>query len=201
MRQCAVPGRGLSILPMTALIRHLASRLALVPALLLAGVLLALPVPGLAQQLQPIPALQARVTDRTGTLTPAQAGDLEAMLADLEQRKGSQVVVLMVPTTAPEAIEQYGIRVAEAWKIGRGKVDGKAVDDGVILLVATRLVRALRHTVELEQRIARLQEGVNLLADTTETGFRQVAVEIERLSQPAPPAAAPIARPTPTSLR
>jgi hypothetical protein len=53
---------------------------------------------------------------------------------------------------------------------------------GVILLVATRLVRALRHTVELEQRIVRLQEGVNLLTDTTETGFRQVATEIERLS-------------------
>ncbi|MGV3516733.1 hypothetical protein [Luteitalea sp.] len=73
---------------------------------------------------------------------------------------------------------------------------------GVILLVATRLVRALRHTVELEQRIARLQEGVNLLTDTTETGFRQVAAEVERLSSlgtspaaasPAPPAARPTA--------
>jgi hypothetical protein len=73
---------------------------------------------------------------------------------------------------------------------------------GVILFVATRLVRALRHTVELEQRIARLQEGMNLLADTTETGFRQVAAEVERLSsvaaQPLPPAAA---RPTAARLR
>src|SRR5687768_5231111 len=76
---------------------------------------------------------------------------------------------------------------------------------GVILLVATRLVRALRHTVELEQRIARLQEGVNLLADTTETGLRQVAAEIERLSslraQPATARPAPQTRPTAASLR
>jgi hypothetical protein len=77
---------------------------------------------------------------------------------------------------------------------------------GVILLVATRLVRALRHTVELEQRIARLQEGVNLLTDTTETGFRQVAAEVERLSSlgPSPataPPAPPAARPTAVRLR
>lgn len=76
---------------------------------------------------------------------------------------------------------------------------------GVILLVATRLVRALRHTVELEQRIARLQEGVNLLADTTETGFRQVAAELERLSslraQPAAARPAPATRPTAVRLR
>jgi len=57
-----------------------------------------------------------------------------------------------------------------------------ALITGVLLIVATRLVRALRHTVELEQRVARLQEGVNLLADTAETGFRQVAAEIERLA-------------------
>lgn len=73
---------------------------------------------------------------------------------------------------------------------------------GVIVLVATRLVRALRHTVELEQRIARLQEGMNLLADTTETGFRQVAAEVERLSTVAVPVApAPAARPTAARLR
>lgn len=78
---------------------------------------------------------------------------------------------------------------------------------GVILLVATRLVRALRHTVELESRIARLQEGLNLLTDTTETGFRQVAAEIERLSSLGAPsvAVAPqpasVARPTAARLR
>ena len=80
------------------------------------------------------------------------------------------------------------------------------VATGAILLVATRLVRALRHTVELESRIARLQEGLNLLTDTTETGFRQVAAEIERLSSVSRPAAstaeAPVAAtPRPTAAR
>ncbi|WP_413436675.1 TPM domain-containing protein [Sulfuriferula sp. GW1] len=78
-----------------------------------------------------VPALKAHVTDLTNTLTSAQVAGLEQQLADFEQHKGSQLAVLIVPTTAPEAIEQYGIRVAEAWKLGR-----KGVDDGVILLVA-----------------------------------------------------------------
>lgn len=72
---------------------------------------------------------------------------------------------------------------------------------GVLLIVATRLVRALRHTVELEQRVARLQEGVNLLADTTETGFRQVAAEIERLSGSGRPASATPAAPRAKTTR
>lgn len=89
-----------------------------------------------AQQPRPVPALTGRVVDQTNTLDVEQQGRLVAQLAAIEQRKGSQVVVLLVPTTAPETIEEYGIRVAQAWKIGRGKADGKAVDDGVILLVA-----------------------------------------------------------------
>ena len=78
-----------------------------------------------------VPPLQARVTDLTGTLTDQQKAYLESMLADFEKQKGSQVVVLIVPTTQPETIEEYGIRVADEWKIGR-----EGVDDGVILLVA-----------------------------------------------------------------
>ncbi|GBL46406.1 beta-propeller domains of methanol dehydrogenase type [Sulfuriferula multivorans] len=78
-----------------------------------------------------VPALKAHVTDLTNTLTSAQAASLEQQLSDFEKRKGSQLAVLIVPSTAPQAIEQYGIRVAEAWKLGR-----KSVDDGVILLVA-----------------------------------------------------------------
>lgn len=88
-------------------------------------------LPAAAQELAPIPPLSARVTDTTGTLDTAQRDALERRLAALEQDKGSQVAILIVPTTQPEAIEQYGIRVAEAWKIGR-----KGIDDGVILLVA-----------------------------------------------------------------
>lgn len=85
-----------------------------------------------------VPGFSARVTDLTNTLTPSQAASLEQQLADFEKRKGSQIAVLIVPTTAPEAIEQYGIRVAEAWKLGR-----KGVDDGALLLVAKN-DRALR---------------------------------------------------------
>ena len=80
---------------------------------------------------QPIPPLTAHVTDLTGTLDPTQKQALEGELVALEKSKGSQVGVLIVPTTAPEDIAQYGIRVADAWKLGR-----KGTDDGVILIVA-----------------------------------------------------------------
>ena len=85
-----------------------------------------------------VPPLKARVTDLTGTLTPEQTAGLEQMLQSFEARKGSQIAVLMVPTTKPEEIEQYALRVAEQWKIGRGKID-----DGAILVVAKN-DRALR---------------------------------------------------------
>jgi uncharacterized protein len=78
-----------------------------------------------------VPPGKARVTDLTGTLSASQAQDLESRLRDFERSKGSQIAVLMLPTTQPETIEQYSIRVAEAWKIGRARVD-----DGVIVLVA-----------------------------------------------------------------
>jgi uncharacterized protein len=80
---------------------------------------------------QPIPALTAHVTDLTGTLDATQKQTLEGELTALEKSKGSQLGVLIVPTTAPEDIAQYGIRVADAWKLGR-----KGTDDGVILIVA-----------------------------------------------------------------
>ncbi len=78
-----------------------------------------------------VPTLKARVTDLTQTLTPAQQQNLEQELADLEARKGAQIAILLVPTTAPETIEQYARRVADAWKLGR-----KGVDDGALLLIA-----------------------------------------------------------------
>lgn len=78
-----------------------------------------------------VPPLKARVTDLTGTLQPGQQAALEKTLQAFENSKGSQIAVLIVPTTRPETIEQYAIRVAEAWKLGR-----KGVDDGVLLLVA-----------------------------------------------------------------
>jgi uncharacterized protein len=78
-----------------------------------------------------VPPLTARVTDLTGTLSGAAVARIEAKLKDLEAKKGSQIAVLIVPTTQPEEIEQFGIRVADAWKIGR-----KGIEDGAILLVA-----------------------------------------------------------------
>lgn len=85
-----------------------------------------------------IPPLTARVTDLTGTLTPQQAAMLEQRLQTFEAGKGSQIAVLIVPTTGAETIEQYAIRAAEQWKLGR-----QGVDDGALLVVAKN-DRALR---------------------------------------------------------
>jgi uncharacterized protein len=90
-------------------------------------------------QLAAVPALQARVTDQAGMLTAEQRGALENVLADYEAKTGSQIAVLLVKSTAPEAIEQYSIRVTDAWKLGR-----KGVDDGVLLMVAKDNPPALR---------------------------------------------------------
>ena len=79
----------------------------------------------------PVPPLTARVIDQTNTLDAAQKQALESQLAALEQRKGSQLAVLIVPSTGDEDIAQYSLRVVEAWKLGR-----KGVDDGALLLVA-----------------------------------------------------------------
>jgi uncharacterized protein len=78
-----------------------------------------------------VPPLTARVIDLTGTLSGGAVNRIESELAGFEAKKGSQIAVLIVPTTQPEDIEQYGIRVADQWKLGR-----KGVDDGAILIVA-----------------------------------------------------------------
>jgi len=79
----------------------------------------------------PVPPLTARVIDQTATLTSEQRAELERKLRELELRKGSQIAVLIVPSTAPETVEQYALRVAEEWKLGR-----KGIDDGALLLIA-----------------------------------------------------------------
>lgn len=81
--------------------------------------------------LKPIPPQTARVMDTAKMLTPAQRDALEAQLASYEQAKGTQIAILTVPNTEPEVIEQYGIRVAEAWKTGR-----KGISDGAIVIIA-----------------------------------------------------------------
>ena len=80
---------------------------------------------------QAIPELHARVTDLVGALPAQRREQVEQRLAALEQRKGAQIAVLLVATTAPEPIEAYATRVFDAWKLGR-----KGIDDGVLVVVA-----------------------------------------------------------------
>jgi len=92
-----------------------------------------------AQDFVAVPALTSHVIDQAGMLDEQQRRTLDQVLTDYETRTGSQIAVLLIASTAPEAIEQYGIRVADAWKLGR-----KGIDDGVILIVAKDNAKALR---------------------------------------------------------
>jgi uncharacterized protein len=85
-----------------------------------------------------VPPLTSRVTDTTNTLSTEQKNELEQKLMAFENKKGSQISILIVPTTQPEALEQYALRVVEQWKLGR-----KKIDDGALLIVAKN-DRALR---------------------------------------------------------
>lgn len=111
------------------------------PCLVLAGLFLA---HGALAQVA-VPPLAARVTDLTGTLTTSARETLEQTLAAFEAEEGAQIAILLVPTTRPETIEQFSIRVADAWKIGRAEPD-----DGVIVIVA------------LEDRTLRIEVGYGL---------------------------------------
>jgi uncharacterized protein len=149
------------------------------PALLrlLWTALLAVLIAGQAQAqaqspFKPVPTLEARVTDQVGMLTADQRQRLEAVLADYEQQTGSQIAVLLVASTEPESIEQYSIRVTDAWKLGR-----KGIDDGVLLLVARDNPSALRR---LRIEAGRGVQGVltdaqssRILRDTIAPHFRQ----------------------------
>ncbi|WP_213769366.1 YgcG family protein [Bradyrhizobium sp. dw_78] len=108
-----------------------------------------------------VPPLTGRVVDQTGTLSSGDIDSLTQKLTDFEARKGSQIAVLIVPTTAPEAIEQYSIRVADAWKVGR-----KKVDDGAILLVAK------------DDRKLRIEVGYGLEGALTDITSKRIIDEI-----------------------
>ncbi|MBR0905635.1 YgcG family protein [Bradyrhizobium liaoningense] len=108
-----------------------------------------------------VPQLTGRVVDQTGTLSSAEVAALSQKLRDFENRKGSQIAVLIVPTTQPETIEQFSIRVAEAWKIGR-----KKVDDGAILVVAKN------------DRHLRIEVGYGLEGALTDVTSRRIIDEI-----------------------
>ena len=109
---------------------------------------------------QPVPALTGHIVDTTGTLSADAIAGLEQKLAELEERKGSQIAVLLVRTTAPEAIEPYALRVAEQWGIGRGRVD-----DGVVLVVA------------LDDRRMRFEVGYGLEGAVPDALARRIIAE------------------------
>jgi uncharacterized protein len=115
--------------------------------LLLAAWLWAALAPALAQDVLPVPALTARVIDQTGTLSEPQRAALESKLAAFEQSAGTQIVVLMVPTTQPEDIAAYAFRVADSWKIGR-----REVGDGLLIVVA-------KNDRQLRIEVAKALEG------------------------------------------
>lgn len=109
---------------------------------------------------QPVPALTGHVVDTTGTLSAEARAGLENKLTAFEARKGSQIVVLLVGTTAPEAIEEYSLRVAEEWRIGRS-----GVDDGLVLLVA------------LDDRRMRFEVGYGLEGAVPDALARRIIAE------------------------
>jgi uncharacterized protein len=108
-----------------------------------------------------VPPLTGRVVDQTGTLSIGDIASLDRILGDFEAKNGSQIAVLIVPTTQPETIEQYSIRVAEAWKIGR-----KKIDDGAILVVAKN------------DRKLRIEVGYGLEGALTDVTTRRIIDEV-----------------------
>jgi len=103
----------------------------------------------------------ARVTDQTGTLGAEQKVALEQMLQAFETRKGSQIAVLMVRTTGGEPIEQYALRVAEQWKLGR-----KGVDDGALLAIAK------------DDRALRIEVGYGLEGALNDATAKRIIAEV-----------------------
>jgi uncharacterized protein len=108
-----------------------------------------------------VPPLTGRVVDKTATLSGSDIASLDQTLKNFEARKGSQVAVLIVPTTQPESIEQYSLRVAEAWKIGR-----KKIDDGAILVVAK------------DDRKLRIEVGYGLEGALTDVTAKRIIDEV-----------------------
>lgn len=136
--------------------RRLLSALLLLPLLWWAGW-------AAAADLQPVPPLKAPVTDLAQLLSPAEAEALNRKLLDLDREKGSQVAVLIVPTTQPETIFDYSFRVADHWKLGR-----KGVDDGVLLVLAVK------------DRRSHLQVGYGLEGAIPDIRAKQILDDIMR---------------------
>lgn len=110
-----------------------------------------------AQAQMPVPPLTGRVIDQTGSLSAAEIVALSQVLAQFEAKKGTQIAVLMVASTAPESIEQAALRVAEQWHLGR-----KKIDDGAILLIAK------------EDRAVRIEVGYGLEGALTDATAKRI---------------------------
>lgn len=127
--------------------------------------LLALLMPWAAAQVPgqpiPVPKLSARVMDSTGTLDAGARNALEAKLRAFEEAKGSQVVVLVVPTVGPETVEEFAGRVADTWQLGR-----KGVDDGVLFLVA------------MQERKLRIQTGRGVQGTLTDAASKRIVADV-----------------------
>lgn len=160
------------------------------------GLAMSLIGPAQAQDVLPVPALTGHVIDQTQTLTPQQAQALEDKLLAFEQRRGTQMVVLLVPTTSPEDIAAYAQRVGDTWKIGR-----RDVGDGLLLIVAKndRRVRIeVAKTLEgavPDLAASRIIEGVITpafkagdFAGGLQQGVDQLMARIEGENLPLPPA-------------
>jgi uncharacterized protein len=115
------------------------------------------------EALQSVPELKTRVTDLADVIPADREAALEATLAEFERRKGAQIAVLLVASTAPEEIEQYSIRVVDAWKLGR-----KGVDDGALLIIAT------------DDRRMRIEVGRGLEGVLTDLASNRIITEIIR---------------------
>ena len=114
-----------------------------------------------AQPLVAVPVLTGRVVDLTDSLSVVQQQELDTRLSEFEQRKGSQLALLIIRSTQPETIEQYAIRVAEQWRIGR-----KQVDDGAILLIAK------------EDRTLRIEVGYGLEGALNDATCKRIIDEL-----------------------
>ncbi|MFT3856045.1 MAG: TPM domain-containing protein [Aquabacterium sp.] len=149
-----------------------------------------------AQDVLPVPALSGHVIDQTQTLSAEQARALDDKLTAFEQRRGTQMVVLLLPTTAPEDIAAYAQRVGETWKIGR-----RDVGDGLLLIVAKddrrvriEVAKALEGAVP-DLAASRIIEGVITpafkagdFAGGLQQGVDQLMARIEGENLPLPPA-------------
>lgn len=132
------------------------------PALpaLAAALLAALLVAPLAAQ-RDVPFLAGRVVDEAGIVPPDVAARIDARLAAFEAETGNQVAVLTVGSLEGDPIEDFSLRVAETWKLGRA-----GVDDGVLFVVAR------------DDRRMRIEVGYGLEAELTDLEAGRILDEI-----------------------